>query len=201
MRACLVLMILSASCLSLTGCDLYSEIVTWMGKALSGYSNQSSVGIIVYPPFPESFFEAKNQPVKRAGFIFSDNVKTALMNGVNEYNRAGKQQVKAWHVTDEETVRALYNELDFGDPRDYLAKVIKDYRETDANQRDISAVVFGYFKDTDDNATKYNCTLGLYDYKTGNMGEVGGVVSKDAGRVQEKELENLMTSLLKKVYG
>ena len=188
---------LLAACFSLSGCELF-DLLTNIGRRI--YGHQETVGIVVYPLFPNSFFSDKQQPLVRPDFIFSENVKSALIAGVKEFNGASNTEVFPWYVNDEERIRELYNELDFGDIRSRLAQYLSEHRQSPDWQKDMSAVIFGIFDDTNDHASSYACTLYYFDWQKQTLGEQRGTVTKNAGRAQNGELESLMTNLLHKVY-
>ena len=62
-----------------------------------------------------------------------------------------------------------------------------------------SCIIFGVFE-YKDTAEAYRITLCYYDYANDKWTSVSGVVSKHTGRVQESDLQNLMKTLLKRVY-
>ena len=188
-------------CGLLSGCLLIDLINKFI---LENYRTSSKISILVYPPFPHMQKKEYDDMDKLiTAFSASEGVKKGLMNGVAQFNQASSVEIIPIFYNKIEPVLKFYDNIfknieDSTKIKRICRNKIFDIRDN-TEYKTASCIIFGVFE-YKDTAEAYNITLCYYDYANDKWTQVSGVVSKYAGRVQESDLQNLMKTLLKRVY-
>ena len=194
-----------ALCVLLSGC----ELIEMINRAIRGnYRSSESIAILVIPPAP---IKNGRRSSETKAFSFANSVRDGLMSGINAYNEKGSVTIVPVYFTKQELVNNFYDDIskileqsekDKKDAREeikeYCTKIVFALRKH-TEYKKMSCIIFGIYE-FKESATAHNITLCYYDLANNNWSAVNGVVTKQAGRVQESDLQNLMKTLLKRVY-
>lgn len=192
-------------CFLLTGCKLFEMINRVISE---NYRSSESIEILVIPPAP---IKNGRQSSEIKAFSFANSVRDGLMSGINAYNEAGSVTIVPVYFTKQEIVNNFYDDIskileqsekDKKDAseeiKEYCSKIVFALRKH-TKYKKMSCIIFGIYE-FKESATAHNITLCYYDLAANNWSAVNGVVTKQAGRAQENDLQNLMKRLLERVY-
>lgn len=196
------LALLSVTCsllFLLTGCELVDLIKKVIRDV---YGSPTQISILVYPPFP-SKNNNETSGIKKS-FSFAEGVKRGLSNGISEFNEASDRTrvIPIWY-TNSDAVIDFYDDilakLNSGrELRAICREKIESVRRN-SEYKNVSCVIFGLFE-FNPYATSLKVQLFYYDYSKDLIATQVGVVEKSDSRARESDLQNLMKTLLKKVY-
>ena len=200
---CAVVLLLSLFVCSFTGCELYNLIRDAVSK---NYQGAKEVSVIVLTPYPTAEQEVMAEAV-RAAESDTERVRNAFFDAFRRYNNESsgtklmprffaREQVRNFY--EEDLLTAKKQQGDSFEVRDFAREYIRKLRKYN-NDQTINVIIFGVYS-YKRNATADKIQLIYYDYHTDNLAKEASVITRTEGRDREAAFENLMYSLIKKVY-
>lgn len=213
-KTCLALCVV-CSVFLLSGCELYDILSDAIRDV---WGSPKTVDVLVLPPLP-SFDEGEESNWnQRLANCDSKSIEQAMIRGVAAFNDGTRStQIIARYYQDKEDVKLFYEEVVLGvshkskrDGSDAAAALRQSLREflhmlnqdkkSDGSRNNYKCLICGFYK-FNRNASANNITLLHYDKEKDAITVENGIVTKEEGLAQDTDLQQLMTTLLKKAYG